>query len=227
MHHLNYPTKKIFTKNTMCSNYESIMPSNASWVKERFDCDLPNDLWRNEIYPTYPSPFIYLKEGKPSCELAQFGLRPFWAKDKRFGTRTYNARSETVAEKPSYRNAWKMRQFGLAIMQSFYEPNYESGKAVRWKIKRADLQPIAVASIWERFVDTETGEIVFSFSMLTINATYHPVMQHFHKPEDEKRSIIILKDNEYLPWLNANQEQARDLLNLAPNNFLISEPFPR
>jgi putative SOS response-associated peptidase YedK len=211
----------------MCSNYESIMPSNAAWVEHNFDCELPNELWRTKIYPTYPAPFVYLSEGKPQCGLAKFGLRPFWAKDKRFGTRTYNALSETVAEKPSYRNALKTRQFGFAIMQSFYEPNYEIGKAVRWKIKRADRQPIAIASIWERFVDTETGEIVFSFSRLTINATGHPVMQQFHKPEDEKRSIVVLNDNEYLPWLNANQEQAKELLNLAPDNFLISEPSPR
>ena len=53
--------------------------------------------WRNETYPTYSVPFVYLENGKPKCDLAEFGLRPFWAKDKRFGTKTYNARSETFA----------------------------------------------------------------------------------------------------------------------------------
>jgi putative SOS response-associated peptidase YedK len=160
--------------------------------------------------------------------LAQFGLIPHWATDKKkFGLRTYNARSETVHEKPSYRSAWKERRFGLAIMESFYEPNWESGKAVRWKIKRADSEPISVASIWERIIDKETGEIIFSFSMLTINADGHRVMKHFHKPDDEKRSIVVLKENEYNAWLNSDINQAKKLLNLASDEFLVSEPAPK
>ena len=212
----------------MCSNFQPIKKEHANWVKEHFDCYLPATTWREETYPTYPAPFIYLNEGKPNCELAQFGLVPHWAIDKRkYGLSTYNARSETVAEKPTYRSAWKERRYGLAIMESFYEPNWESGKAIRWRIKRADAAPVAVASIWERFTDKETGEIIFSFSMLTINADDHEVMKHFHKPEDEKRSIVILNDFEYLPWLNANQDQARKLLRLATVGFLKSEPAPR
>jgi putative SOS response-associated peptidase YedK len=166
--------------------------------------------WRDEVYPKYLTPFIWLDGDKPNCGLAQFGLVLAWA-----------------ADKPSYRNAWKKRQFGLAIMQSFYEPNYASGKAVRWRIKRADASPIAVASIWDRFVDHETGEIVCSFSMITINATGHPIMQQFHGLEDEKRSIVVLQDNDYLPWLKANHEEARSLLKLAPDGFLDSESAPR
>ena len=112
-------------------------------------------------------------------------------------------------------------------MRSFYEPNYVTGKAVRWRIKSHDTSPIAVASIWERYVYHETGEIVCSFSMITINATEHPVMQQFHGPDDEKRSIVVLQDNEYWPWLKANHEEARSLLKLAPDGFLDSEPAPR
>src|ERR671911_297374 len=106
----------------MCSNYQPVQRTQSTWVKQHFDCDLPFTDWREEAYPTYPAPFIYLDE-----------------------------------EKPSFRAAWKERRFGLSIMQSFYEPNWESGKAIRWRIKRADLQPIAVASIWERVIDKETG----------------------------------------------------------------------
>ena len=212
----------------MCSNYQPIKYHHNDWVKNHFDCDLPNQEWREETFPTYSAPFIYLENGKPKCELAQFGLVPHWATDnKKFGLKTYNARSETVQEKPSYRNAWKERRFGLAIMESFYEPNWETGKAIRWRIKRADAEPIAVASIWERFTDQETGEIITSFSMLTINATSHELMKHFHKPEDEKRSIVVLNDSEYILWLHANPIEAKGLLNLASDNFLISDLAPR
>lgn len=212
----------------MCSNYQPIKNYHANWVKQHFDCELPKDEWRTDVYPTYPAPFIYLDNGKPRCELAQFGLVPHWATDKKkFGLKTYNARSETVHEKPSYRSAWRERRFGLAIMESFYEPNWETGKAVRWRIKRADAEPVAVTSIWERFIDKETGEILLSFSMLTINADGHEIMKHFHKPEDEKRSIVVLNETEYLPWLNANLIEAKELLHLSPSGFLLSEPAPR
>ena len=212
----------------MCSNFQPIKKEHANWVNEHFGCDLTSDSYREEAYPTYPAPFIYLENSIPKCELAQFGLVPHWATDKKkFGLRTYNARSETVNEKPSYRTAWKQRRFGLAIMESFYEPNWETGKAIRWRIKRADAEPVAVASIWERITDIETGEIIFSFSMLTINADDHPIMKHFHKPVDEKRSIVVLNNTDYLPWLNATNDEARQLLKLAPTGFLESEPAPR
>ena len=212
----------------MCSNFQPIKKTRNEWVKQHFDCDLPDAEWREEAYPTYPAPFIYLDEGKPRCELAQFGLVPHWATDKKkFGLKTYNARSETVQEKPSYRTSWKERRFGLVIMESFYEPNWESGKAVRWRVRRSDGQPVAVASIWERIIDKETGEIIFSFSMLTINATGHEVMKHFHKPEDEKRSIVVLKDNQYIPWLEAYNVEAKSFLKLAEKGFLVSEPWPK
>lgn len=212
----------------MCSNFQPINKHHADWVKQHFGCTLPNAEWRAEAYPTYPAPFVYLDNGKPRCELAQFGLVPHWATDKKkFGLRTYNARSETVQEKPSYRAAWKEGRFGLALVESFYEPNWETGKAVRWRIKRADSEPAAVASIWERFIDKETGEIIFSFSMLTINADGHPIMKYFHKAEDEKRSIVVLNESEYLPWLHASHDEAKSLLKLASDGFLVSEAAPR
>ena len=112
-------------------------------------------------------------------------------------------------------------------MESFYEPNWETGKAIRWRIKRTDAEPVAVASIWERFTDLETGEIITSFSMLTINADGHEVMKHFHKPADEKRSIVVLDNSNYMPWLNADHDEAKEMLSLAPDGFLESEPAPR
>ena len=60
----------------MCSNFEPIKRNNQQWVKSHFDCDLPDSPWREEACPTYPAPFIYLNDGKPKCELAQFGLVP-------------------------------------------------------------------------------------------------------------------------------------------------------
>lgn len=214
----------------MCSNFQAITREHTDWISEHFQCELPFGDWESEVYPMKPAPFIWLDDGKPRCDLANFGLITFWAANKpRFGTRTYNARSDDgIATKPSFQNAWKRCQFGLAVMQSFYEPLWHEGKATRWRIKRSDGQPIAVASFWERYVDHGTGELKMSFSMLTINATDHPVMQRFHAAEDEKRSIVVLQHNDaYHAWLNADQEKARGFLRLVPDHFLVCEAAPR
>lgn len=212
----------------MCSNYEPIKPHRRDWVNTNFGCELPPVPWREEAYPLYPGPFVYMEDGKTKCDLSIFGLTPFWAdKKKRFGTSTYNARSETVATKPSFKNAWKESRFGLVLCESFYEPNWETGKAIRYRIKRADGQPLAIASIWEKYTNFETGEIVFSFAMLTVNADLDPVMKHFHKPQDEKRSVVVLTEDEYMPWLNSKAVTAVSFLDLAPKDFLISEPAPK
>jgi len=62
--------------------------------------------------------------------------------------------------------------------------------------------------------------------MLTINADGHEVIKHFHKPEDEKQSIVVLNDSNYQAWLHADHNAARGLLKLAPSRFGESEPKP-
>jgi putative SOS response-associated peptidase YedK len=146
--------------------------------------------------------------------MARFGLIPSWAKDENFGRKTYNARAETVTEKPSYKKAWAKRHYALALADAFYEPNYESGKAVRTSIKQLNGEPMAIASIWDTWTDPGTGGLIVSFSMLTISADAHPVMRRFHKPEDEKRTVVPLKPELFQDWLNATPETAKALLSL-------------
>jgi putative SOS response-associated peptidase YedK len=173
-------------------------------------------------YPGYAAPIIRQSgDGQHvGVSTAIFGLIPVWSKDRSFGKRTYNARSETVAEKPSYRGAWRARRFCLVPMEQFYEPCWETGKAVKWSIHRRDEQPFAVAAIWENWTDRETGEIVTSFSMLTINGDGHEVMGRFHRPGDERRSLVIIEPNNWNIWLNATAEQASAmLLPMKPADF--------
>ncbi|GAA5177500.1 SOS response-associated peptidase family protein [Niveibacterium umoris] len=155
-----------------------------------------------------------------------FGLVPHWGDPARLSRMTYNARSETVAEKPSFRNAWKQRQFGLIPVDCLYEPNYESGKAVRWRIERADGEPFALAGLWERRMNDE-GPAHWSFSMLTVNADEHPFMRQFHKPGDEKRSVVVLDPDDYPGWLRARTEaEARSYLRLFDPDIMTASPAP-
>ena len=197
----------------MCVQYLTTI--NVEWVKTRFDLDLPPST-AHDVFPTYPGPIVLKSHNteRTAIGLARFGLLPSWAKEETFGKKTYNARTETVAEKPSYRSAWKNRHYALALVDSFYEPSYESGKAVRTRIKQANDEPMAIASIWDTWTDPDNGELVVSFSMLTINADEHPIMRRLHKPEEEKRTVLPLRSELFEDWLNATPETAMQLLQL-------------
>lgn len=157
---------------------------------------------------------------------ASFGLIPSWAKDAKITRSTYNARTETVGEKPSFRDAWRRGQLCIIPASAIYEPCYESGKAIRWRIERADGKPMGIAGIWERGIKAE-GLPSWSMSMLTINADGHPVMQRFHKPADEKRSVVILPDDAWGDWLRARSEEAaRGLLRPIEADLLRVQPDP-
>jgi len=204
----------------MCVQYLTTI--NVDWVKAHFDPDLTAST-RHDVFPTYPGSIILRSQNTQRTAIgpARFGLIPSWAKDEEFGRNTYNARFETVSKKPSYRHAWSNRHYALALADAFYEPCYETGKAVRTKISQANREPMAIASIWDTWTEPETGELIVSFSMLTIEASEHPVMNRCHKPEDEKRTIVPLRPELFNDWLNATPETAHALLNLESMPDLI------
>jgi putative SOS response-associated peptidase YedK len=166
----------------MCTNYRT---SSRDIVRDRFKVQRREFEYPDEAYPLFRAPIIrrpWQHDGRGEgreCVAAIFGLIPHWAKDNKIGRQTYNARSETVAERPSYRNAWRRGQRCLVPVDAFYEPNYESGKPIRWKIALVDREPFAVAGIWERWIDPATRLETFSFSMMTVNAEEHAVMRRF------------------------------------------------
>ena len=188
---------------------------NNAWVKQRLGVDLPTGNFPEETYPGYAAPLVLKSHqtGRVACGLAKFGLIPGWAKDEKISRHTYNARSETVAVKPSYRFAWRQRRYGIVLLDHFFEPNYVTGKAQRWRIALASQEPFGIASIWDTWTNPATGELVTSFSMLTVNADHHPVMNQFHKPGDEKRTPVILSPDQYEAWLSADTPNAAAMMN--------------
>ncbi len=210
----------------MCTNFTPT--KRAQWVKENLGVDLPSG-YPEEAYPGYAAPLVVKshQSGRVACGLARFGLIPSWAKDDKISRHTYNARSESAAEKPSYRAAWRHRQYGLVLVDDFFEPSYESGKAVRWRIGLASGDPFGIACLWDRWTDPSSGELVVTFSMLTVNADEHPVMSQFHKPGDEKRTPVIIAPELQDAWISADQHQAADLMTWSHMPELIAMPAPR
>ena len=180
-----------------------------------------------ESFPGYVAPIIRADAESASglrVDLAMFGLIPSWSKDRSIGRRTYNARTETVAEKPSYRTAWRQRQFCLVPVERFFEPCWETGKAVQWSIHRQDGEPFTVAGIWDRWTEWATGEIVVSFSMLTINADGHPIMGRFHRPGDERRSLVVVPPSRWSEWLDSVPSTAMAMMAGMSHMEYVAEP---
>jgi putative SOS response-associated peptidase YedK len=83
-------------------------------------------------------------------------------------------------------------------------PHWAKDAKDAWRIRRADGEPMGLASLWDQWTDPGTGEVVTSFTMLTVNADGHPVMGRFHRPGDEKRSVVVLEPAQFDAWLGAS-----------------------
>jgi putative SOS response-associated peptidase YedK len=202
---------------------------------------LPQDDWPAEVFPGDQAPLILgpsglADDGALRCVLARFGLVPRWSRDaahaRELSRHTTNARSETVAEKPSFRSPWRERHFALAPMQDFFEPCWEEaaaqgGKSVRWRIAQGQGETLAAAALWEGWRDPASGDIVTSFSLLTCNADDHPLMRRMHRPGDEKRKLVLVEPADYAAWLHATPQQALALLHRPATTLLRGEPAPR
>lgn len=215
----------------MCSHYEGVDPRSLA---SRFKAQPPHEATRIDLWPGYVGAFIRRPaeldsgdEAVPDREALAgvFGMVPHWAQDLTLARRTYNARSETVAEKPSFRDAWRKARHCIIPAQAFYEPDWRSGKAVPTRISRADGEPMGIAGLWDAWRGPD-GQWIQSYTMLTINADEHPLMKLMHKPTDEKRMVVVLPEAAYDGWLDARPEQSREFLNLYPADRLAMEARP-
>jgi putative SOS response-associated peptidase YedK len=214
----------------MCSHYQAIKERERYF--KAFGVHPPDDLGRYDVWPGYPATFIRRPreadagdDAVPMREAVNglFGMVPHWSQDTKITRHTFNARTETVASKPSFRDAWKRTQHCIIPADAFYEPDWRSGKAVPTRIARADGEPMGIAGLWSWWKSAK-GEVVHSFTMLTINADSHPLMQLFHKPTDEKRMVVILPAGAYQDWLCASAAEQASFLVQYPAVDLIAEP---
>ena len=206
----------------MCANFQP--PPLETLLAWGFDI-AEGAQYKPEVYPGQVAPILTSSDPN-RIHLACFGLVPHWAQPK-LARMTYNARSETVESKPSFRSAWRNGQLAAIPVHCFYEPNYETGKAVRHAIKRKDGKPFWLAALWERRMDGP-GPTRMSFTLLTMAAAGHPIMGRMHGPEDEKRSVVVLGEDERNDWLTAMRAGGRGhYLALFDEGHFEAEPSPR
>lgn len=221
---------------TMCTNYTPTARDRLKTARLGV-AHLPPENWPPETFPGYEAPIVVRggisgnRGDAPRCMLARLGLVPRWSRDlaqaKAMARRTYNARCEAVDSKPSYRGPWRERHWALVPMENFFQPCWETGRAVRWRITRADGEPFAVAGLWEHWTDPASGEILTSFALLTVNADSNPLMSRMHRPGDEKRMPLMIPSAGYDTWLHATPEEAQAMMRMPPAQELVGEPAPK
>jgi putative SOS response-associated peptidase YedK len=204
----------------MCARYHSVL--DAARLKQFFKVDgLKDILAAEEVFPGYAAPLIRRPpehdrgdDAVPDQEVVMglFGLLPHWAKDRKLAKSTYNARSETVAVKPAFRDAWRNSQHCIIPAEAIWEPDWRSGRCVWSRIGRADGQPLGIAGLWSRCRPLGDDQDIYSFTMLTINADTHPVMSQYHRPGDEKRMIVVLREEDYDAWLDTPAERSMEFM---------------
>ena len=194
------------------------------------------------IYPTQVAPIIRRPperdagdEAVPAMELvpAHFGLLPGFAKDIKYGLRTYNARSETVASLVSFKTAWAKARHCIIAAEAIYEPDWRSGRHVPTRITHRSGETLGIAGLWQPW-KSPSGEWVNSFTLLTINADTHGIFKELHRPDpkrppdqQDKRMVVILNTDAYDAWLDAPADRAMDFMRQCPADRLRSTPEPK
>jgi putative SOS response-associated peptidase YedK len=209
----------------MCVNFRPPDPAMLEQVMGVL-IDL-HDAWKMETWKDYLAPIVRTDaQGQRVGDLASYGMVP--RRHIPPGVKvfdTMNARAETLGQLRSYSQAWRHGQLCLVPMVAFYEPSYESGKAERWGIGMPGGTLFAVAGLWRQWQQDDGPAL--SFTQITINADEHALMRRFHKPGDEKRSLVIVPPEEWDAWLNCRDpELARSFLRHFPHEEMCSWPEP-
>jgi len=208
----------------MCSHYKPV--THVNQLRQTFGLGSLEQVGKADMWPGYEGLFIRAHpladvgdEAVPSREalLGHWGLIPHWSKDGKVKG-TFNARSETIAEKPTFRDAWKKGQRCIIPAQSVFEPDWRSGKALAAEVSRTDGEPMGIAGIWSVW-RSPVGWIE-SYTMLTVNADDHALFRLLHKPQDEKRMVVMLNPDSYETWLIRSHSDITPLIKQCPAEVL-------
>lgn len=218
----------------MCNRYR---PAEVTRIRDKFgwtyiEDGLPIAPRYNAagIGPLQPGPIIRRRE----LVVAQWGLTPDGSEtlhpvSKKTGKRmsTNNARwGNGEPEAWTFRPAWRRGQRCIIPAEDFDEPYWGTGKNIWWRFRRADKQPMAIAGLWNDWTDPATGEVIASYTMLTINCNAHALLSLMHKPDlgpdkqplppeqQDKRTIVVLEDHDLEQWLHGTREEAAALIRL-------------
>jgi len=173
------------------------------------------------IAPTQQISVITQEGSERVLSLMHWGLVPFWAKDPSIGNRMINARSETVAEKPAFKNAFRNRRC-LIVNDGFFEWKGTKGNKQPVFLKPKGFEgPFAFAGLWEIWKpkDDEFAEGYKSCTILTTDASESVKPIHHRMP-------VMLKSSSYDGWLDPTLKDPTELQEILKNRYLDFEHHP-
>jgi putative SOS response-associated peptidase YedK len=165
---------------------------------------------------SFPLNPVITIEKPNTIQLFNWGLIPNWAKDKEIRKNTLNARIETINEKVSFKNSVENRC--LILADGFYEWQWLDDlgkKKQKHLIHLPNDQAFAFAGIYSKWIDKQTGELLYTYSIVTTEAK--GLMLNIHN--SKKRMPIILNPENEQDWLN--KREMSDFLE--PNNNILAE----
>jgi putative SOS response-associated peptidase YedK len=176
---------------------------------------LPDYVPRYNVAPTQQVGVVrQIDPNQRQLAYMQWGLIPHWAKDPKIGSQMINARAETAAEKPAFRDAFRRRRC-LVVADGFYEWKKTGGKTKQpYYIRMKDARPFGFAGLWERWGELETCTILTT-SPNELCAPLHD------------RMPVILGTSDYGRWLDPSQTDAAELQPLLapyPADEMLAEP---
>jgi putative SOS response-associated peptidase YedK len=200
----------------MCGRYSLTTPAEAMRRLFGFAGPLPNLPARYNIAPTQLVPIVRLdRSSARELKSVRWGLIPFWAKDAAIGNRLINARAEGLAEKPSFRAAFRARRC-LVPADGFYEWQATPHGKRPYRIGLAGGPPealplFAFAGLWEHWEKAQDGVPVESCTIVTTEA--NELLRLIHE-----RMPVILAPEDYAGWL--------DPATPAPAALALLKPYP-
>lgn len=200
----------------MCGRFIITTPPQA--MRDLFAFrEQPNFPPRYNVAPTQPVPIVRMNAGFREFALVRWGLIPSWSKEMP-QTLLINARAETIAEKPSFRGAFRHHRC-LMPADGFYEWRATpKGPKQPFLIRRRDGGPMAFTAIWDNWMTKDGSEIDTAAIVTTeANATLAPI--HHRMP-------VILDEKDFALWLDPStpEKELLALLRPAPDDLLIAEP---
>lgn len=200
----------------MCGRFA--ITATPSMIASHFELTESFELPPNyNITPSQQIPVVRINEGERGLSFMRWGLIPHWAKDEKIGYRMINARSETVFEKPAFRNAAKSRRC-LIPASGFFEWQKAEGQKQPYYVKLRDRDLFAFAGLWESWQKSE-NERVESCSILTTGANELMLPIHDRMP-------VILAPTDYDLWMQPDFDVKRlsALLRPPPSQEMAAYP---
>lgn len=192
------------------------------YLREQFDeaaaadiLEEPGLLPRYNLPPTGFLPGIRMNDGdQQEWDIMRWGLIPRWAKPDRIPDRTFNARGETVAEKPTFRDAWKKRRCVIPV-SGYYEWTGPKGAKQPFYFHCAGDAPLLLAGLWETWQHGD--DIVDSCTIITREASGKPSEYHHRMP-------VFLERKDMEAWMTGPPELAASLIESTRTDMLDIHP---